>query len=76
MRWISGMTGLGGDDSLRLQAEGFRNDSAVSSHCGSLVHTYRRAVTQQTTDFSYGTTVQRGSVFTHDPPSWNPPKHS
>jgi len=75
MRWINGMTGLGGDDSLRLQAEGFWNDSAVSSHGGGSVYTHRRAVAQQTTDVLYSTTVQRGSVFTHDPPSWNPPKH-
>jgi len=53
MRWISGMTGLGGDDSLRLHAEGFWNDSAVSSHGGSSVHTHQRAVTQQTTGISY-----------------------
>src|SRR6266536_6200081 len=31
-----------GDDSLRLQAEGFWNDSAVSSHGGSSSHTHQR----------------------------------
>jgi hypothetical protein len=43
-----------GDDSLRLQAEGFWNDAGVSSHTVRSVHTHQRALLK-TTDVSYGT---------------------
>jgi hypothetical protein len=67
------MTSTLSDDSLRLQAEGFWNDAGVSSHTVRSVHTHQRALLK-TTDVSYGTIVERGSIFTPGPVPENPPK--
>ncbi len=61
------------DDSLRLQAEGFWNDAGVSSHTTRSVHPHQRALLKAT-DVSDGTALEHGSIFTHSPVLWNPPK--
>src|SRR5215471_21650947 len=62
------------DDSPRLQGGGFWNDAGVSSHTDRSVHAQERDKLKAT-PVSHGTMDQNGSVFTHDPSSWKPPKH-
>jgi tRNA C32,U32 (ribose-2'-O)-methylase TrmJ len=61
------------DDSLRLQAEGFWNDTGVSSHTTRSVHAHQRA-RLKATDVSHGTTLEHGSIFPSGPKPENPPK--
>jgi hypothetical protein len=68
-----GWTKQRGDDSLRLQAEGFWNDTGVSSHTNRSVHAHQRALLKAT-DVSHGTTLEHGSIFTSGPTPENPPK--
>ena len=57
------------------RAEGFWNDSGVSSHTTRSVHAQKRDKLKATS-VSHGTCDELGSIFTHDPVSWNPPKRS
>jgi hypothetical protein len=52
------------------------NDTAVSSHGGSSVHTHTRVVAQEQRVSRMAQSGQHGSVFTLDPTSGNPPKHA
>jgi hypothetical protein len=57
------------------RAEGFWNDAGVSSHTTRSVHPHQRAQLKAT-DVSDGTALEHGSIFTHSPVLWNPPKCS
>ena len=57
-----------GDDSLRLQAEGFWNDAGVSSHTTRSVHAHERDLAASATHALHGTrNGAHGSVFTRCP---------
>jgi hypothetical protein len=51
------------DDSLRLQAEGFRNDTGVSSHTNRSVHAQKPSIASSATDVSHGTTLAHSSIY-------------
>jgi hypothetical protein len=55
------------------RAEGFWNDTGVSSHTNRSVHPHQRAKLKAT-DVSDGTTCQHGRVFTRSPVLRNPAK--
>jgi hypothetical protein len=71
--WETAANSQSGDDSLRLQAEGFWNDAGVSSHTIRSVHAQQRDKLKTTT-VSHGTTLEHSSIFTSDPTPENPPK--
>ncbi len=62
-----------GDDSLRLQAEGFWNDTGVSSHT---VVRFMPMSEQSSKQLMHRMArCENGSVFTQGTLPWNPPKH-
>jgi hypothetical protein len=54
-------------------ADGECPDAGVSSHTIRSVHPHQRALIKAT-DVSDGTALEHGSIFTHSPVLWNPPK--
>jgi hypothetical protein len=55
------------------QARGFWNDTGVSSYTIRSVQPQERDKLKAT-HVSVGTTDKHGSIFTHGPVPWNPPK--
>jgi len=55
------------------RAEGFWNDTGVSSHTNRSFHAHERAMLKATHAL-HGTTDTRGSIFTPGPTPENPPK--
>src|SRR6266705_6711601 len=61
------------DDSLRLQAEGFWNDTGVSSH--TVVRFMPMSEQSSKQLMHHMARCENGNVFTQGTLPWNPPKH-